>query len=146
MSTASHYAEIRARFFPPTRPIVKATSVYAEREIKAGLAALKQEQIVRAVEKALLQGPGPVDSPLSSMLEIAKEVAKKHGFKTWRELTKRRRAREYVYPRQEAMWRCSRETDQSLPAIGRFFGFDHTTVMHACRVYEARLELAGKLA
>ncbi len=135
MSMAS--AEIHAKFFPQARPIVKAVVVRANREMAAGLAELKEERILRAIEKALR--PMTDEPPFPSMLEISKEVAKKHGFKTWRELTVRRRSKEYVIPRQEAMWRCCKETDQSLPAIGRFFGgFDHTTVMHACRAHEAR--------
>lgn len=149
MSTS---AEIHRRFFPDARPIVRAVAVHARREMAAGVAALqetkrrqqKAQRILRAIEKAL--EPMPVDAPFPSMLEIAREVARKHGFKSWRELTVHRRAKEYVIPRQEAMWRCYKETGQSLPTIGRFFGgFDHTTVIHACRAHEARMAACNLL-
>ena len=110
MSIESHYAEIRAKFFPRSRPIVKEPSVYARRAIEAGLVQLKQDKILRAVEKALEVKAPAGDTPLS-MMEIAKDVAKKHGLKSWRELMKHQRAREIVFPRQEAMWRCRDETN-----------------------------------
>jgi chromosomal replication initiator protein len=38
-----------------------------------------------------------------------------------------------AWPRQVAMYLSRELTDQTLPAIGRAFGRDHTTVMHACK-------------
>jgi len=35
--------------------------------------------------------------------------------------------------RQQAMWLIAKETDLSYPVIGRMFGRDHTTVIHAVR-------------
>ncbi len=135
MSTASNYAEIRARFFPPTRPIVKAASVYAERKIKAGLAALKQERIARDVEKALR---APPDVP-SSMRQIAEEVAEKYEFSSWKQLRHHRRNRPLVQARHEAWWRCAEEIASTATDIGRFFGFDHSTVLHGIRRHQDSL-------
>ncbi len=59
------------------------------------------------------------------------------------------RRSEDVRPRQVAMFLARRLTGQSLPAIGRYFNKDHTTVMHAVRVVteEASQDhvLAGRL-
>lgn len=38
-----------------------------------------------------------------------------------------------VAARQQAMWLCARDTHLSLPAIGKLFKRDHTTVLHAVR-------------
>ncbi|QRE74407.1 helix-turn-helix domain-containing protein [Methylobacterium aquaticum] len=60
-----------------------------------------------------------------------------------------RRRNEDVKPRQVAMFLAHRLTGQSLPAIGRYFNKDHTTVLHAVRVVaeEAGRDhvLAGRL-
>jgi chromosomal replication initiation ATPase DnaA len=69
---------------------------------------------------------------------IAKEVAKNHGF-TVAELFSRRRERALVKARHLAMYRIRKETELSLPRIGRMFGGrDHTTVLSACRAHQAR--------
>lgn len=43
------------------------------------------------------------------------------------------RARAVARPRQIAMFLAREITDHSLPRIGRHFGRDHTTVLHAVR-------------
>ena len=43
------------------------------------------------------------------------------------------RARAVARPRQIAMFLAREVTDHSLPRIGRHFGRDHTTVLHAVR-------------
>jgi chromosomal replication initiator protein len=48
------------------------------------------------------------------------------------DLLKQSRKKEYVYPRQIAMFIIRKELETSLPSIGEFFGGrDHTTVIHA---------------
>ena len=48
------------------------------------------------------------------------------------DLLKQSRKKEYVYPRQIAMFIIRRELETSLPSIGELFGGrDHTTVIHA---------------
>lgn len=61
---------------------------------------------------------------------IIEEVAAKHGVAV-REILSDRRARVLIPPRHEAMYRCVAETHLSLPAIGRIFGRDHTSIGHA---------------
>lgn len=71
-----------------------------------------------------------------SMRRIAIDVAMKHQI-TIEELTGPKRHHRQAHPRQEAMFRMKR-SGYSHSAIGRFFGRDHTTVMHGVRAHEAR--------
>lgn len=43
-----------------------------------------------------------------------------------------RRSKDTVHPRQMSMYLVRKLTSYSLPEIGKVFGRDHTTVMHAC--------------
>jgi chromosomal replication initiator protein len=53
------------------------------------------------------------------------------------DLIKQSRKKEYVKPRQIAMYLIRKELDNSFPSIGSFFGGrDHTTVMHAVEKVE----------
>lgn len=57
------------------------------------------------------------------------------------ELVSSTRAPRVVWPRQIAMYLARELTDESLPHIGRHFGGrDHSTVLHACRRADARLD------
>jgi hypothetical protein len=63
------------------------------------------------------------------------------------DLLSRRRQRAISGPRQIAMYLCRELTARSLPDIGRRFGKDHTTVLHAIRAVEARWQaVAGDIA
>jgi chromosomal replication initiator protein len=70
--------------------------------------------------------------------EIIKKLVCKHfGIKV-SDIESPKRARNYSYPRQIAMYLCRTLTDQSLPNIGTSFGNrDHTTVLHAINKIEA---------
>ena len=71
--------------------------------------------------------------------EIVEQVCAKHGI-TPAELTGARRAVHISAARQEAVYRMSRETNLSLPQIGkRIGGRDHTTIIHSIRRHEAKL-------
>ena len=74
-----------------------------------------------------------IEMSMPTMRQIAEEVAAKHGLASWKQLRSHRRNRPLVQARQECWWRCREETVHSFPAIGRFFGFDHTSVLMACR-------------
>ncbi|HEX6021652.1 MAG TPA: chromosomal replication initiator protein DnaA [Solirubrobacter sp.] len=52
---------------------------------------------------------------------------------TMEELLSSSRAQPVAWPRQVAMYLSRELTDATLPAIGRAFNKNHTTVMHACR-------------
>jgi len=57
------------------------------------------------------------------------------------DLLKQSRKKEYVNPRQIAMFIIRRELETSLPSIGEFFGGrDHTTVIHAIDKIEHNLK------
>lgn len=80
-----------------------------------------------------------VDQVLSEPQKIMRDVCNKHGISK-SELLSPRRAVPIVAARHEAMYRMSKETTMSLPAIGRRMGGrDHTTVLHGIRKYEASL-------
>ena len=63
---------------------------------------------------------------------IAVIVAADYG-SSLAEMRGARRRNTEVKPRQVAMYLAHRLTGQSLPAIGRYFNKDHTTVLHAIR-------------
>lgn len=68
---------------------------------------------------------------------IKEVVANRYDVSTL-ELDSCRRTKNLVRARQVAMYLAREITQQSLPEIGRRFGRDHTTVMHACeRITEA---------
>lgn len=84
---------------------------------------------------------------LKTMRDIVARVAWEHNLSisTVMFYTGRRPA----HARQEAMWRIRQERypdgayRYSFPAIGRFFGLDHSTVMYACREVEKRMAKAA---
>ena len=67
--------------------------------------------------------------------EIQRRVAEHYNIR-FSEMTSDRRARAIARPRQVAMFLAKQLTNRSLPEIGRKFGRDHTTVMHAVRRIE----------
>ena len=78
--------------------------------------------------------------------EIAREVARRHGVPT-SEIFGDRRFRPIVHARQEVAWRLARLRHPdgsrrfSLPQIGQWLGGkDHTTILHAIRAHEKRME------
>ena len=69
--------------------------------------------------------------------EIQDRVAS-HYRLTRDEMLSNRRSRAVARPRQIAMYLAKTMTPRSLPEIGRRFGRDHTTVLHAVRAIEGR--------
>ena len=68
---------------------------------------------------------------MTSVRKISEAVAEFYNI-TIDDLIKQSRKKEYVKPRQIAMYLIRKELDNSFPSIGDFFGGrDHTTVMHA---------------
>ena len=68
---------------------------------------------------------------ITSARKIAEVVAEFYNI-SMDDLIKQSRKKEYVKPRQIAMFLIRKELDSSFPSIGDFFGGrDHTTVMHA---------------
>ena len=68
---------------------------------------------------------------VTSIKKIAESVASFYNI-SMEDLIKESRKKEFVKPRQIAMFLVRKELDNSFPSIGDFFGGrDHTTVMHA---------------
>ncbi len=71
-----------------------------------------------------------------SVRKIAECVASFYSI-TMEDLIKQSRRKEYVKPRQAAMYLTRKELGSSFPSIGEFFGGrDHTTVMHGVEKVE----------
>ena len=78
----------------------------------------------------------------TSLRKIASLVAEFYNI-SMEDLVKQSRRKEYVHPRQIAMFIARKELESSFPTIGDFFGGrDHTTVMHAVEKIEN--EISGK--
>lgn len=125
------YAEVRGRLRPVAR-----NATYLPRP------AVRVQQVRQ-------QWPVAAAAPLPVATErlpeyhtiadrIIAEVADKHGLSVV-EIKAVRRKIKIIDARYEAFYRISKETTMSLPMIGRKFGgYDHTTVLHGIRTYEAR--------
>ncbi len=73
---------------------------------------------------------------ITSAKKIAESVAEFYNI-SMEDLIKQSRKKEFVKPRQIAMYLIRKELDNSFPSIGDFFGGrDHTTVMHAVEKVE----------
>ncbi len=71
-----------------------------------------------------------------TLSKIAESVASFYSI-TLEDLIKQSRRKEYVKPRQTAMYLARKELGSSFPSIGDFFGGrDHTTVMHGVEKIE----------
>jgi chromosomal replication initiation ATPase DnaA len=77
-------------------------------------------------------------TPRHLRMAIVAGIAADNGV-TVADIMSRSRKRHLAWPRQEAM-AAIRDVfpDDSLPQIGRLFGRDHTTVLHAVRQVKAR--------
>lgn len=68
---------------------------------------------------------------------IIEEVAAKYQVPV-KDILSDRRAHVLIPPRHEAMFRCVDESPLSLPAIGRIFNRDHTSIGHAVMRHHLR--------
>ncbi|RJP45467.1 hypothetical protein C4587_00800 [Candidatus Parcubacteria bacterium] len=67
-----------------------------------------------------------------SIKSIQEKVCREFGVSVL-EMTAQRRHKEIATPRHVAMYLAATLTRHSFPSIGRFFGRDHTTVLHSVR-------------
>jgi chromosomal replication initiator protein len=72
-------------------------------------------------------------------LKVSRAVAKEFGI-TLSALRSSRRSQALVLPRQCAMWLCRTLCHASYPELGAFFERQHSSVIHAVRKLEARLD------
>jgi chromosomal replication initiator protein len=77
--------------------------------------------------------------------EVQEAVAARFGV-TMAELLSALRERRIARPRQIAMWVCRHMTLHTMGELGRHFGRDHTTVMHALRRVEDLMKQDTALA
>lgn len=75
---------------------------------------------------------------------IVHAAAEAYGI-TVDDLKGRSTRKEFARPRQHAMYLMAQYSHLSLPMIGRFFGRDHTTVLHGVQAHERRMAEAGLL-
>lgn len=86
--------------------------------------------------KLILASMFSAKKKILSLKKIGLTVAEFYNIST-DDLLKQSRRKEYVKPRQVAMYLARKEMGSSFPAIGEFFGGrDHTTVMHGVEKIE----------
>jgi chromosomal replication initiator protein len=94
----------------------------------------------RAISLSLVEeafADAGVVGPSRSIEEIMELTARCYEMSV-EDLRSRSRRAHVVKPRHFAMYLCRRYTDASLKEIGRAFGRDHTSVMHALQAVEKR--------
>ena len=74
-----------------------------------------------------------------SIADIKQRVANEFGIRV-EDIDSRRRLASLAHPRQVAMFLARKHTNASLQDIGAAFGRDHSTVLHALRNVEAKME------
>ena len=103
--------------------------------------SLTQTSVTRERTLAVLDRLYPASTPRPPSIFAIQRAACKAFDVSLDELLSRSRAPRIARPRQLAMFLCRDLTDTTLPAIGREFGGrDHTTVMHACKQVERKLQ------
>ena len=73
----------------------------------------------------------PPELQRATVEAIQNAVAAAYGV-TRNEMISDRRNVKIIMPRHVAMYLCRELTPRSLPAIGRMFGRDHSSISHAC--------------
>jgi chromosomal replication initiator protein len=95
--------------------------------------------------KQILAGMISAKKRVTTLKKIAISVAEFYNI-TLEDLIKQSRKKEYVKPRQIAMYLARKELNSSFPTIGDFFGGrDHTTVMHGVEKVEKLVSEKGVL-
>ena len=95
--------------------------------------SLTGRPVTAALADEVLAGLYPELKPrVRTVREIQEQTCAAFGI-TMDELLSASRAQPVAFARQVAMYLSRELTDATLPAIGRAFGKNHTTVMHACK-------------
>ncbi len=94
-------------------------------------------ELATEVLQDVLQGE---DDLTIGMDDIQRKVAEYFDIRL-ADMKSQKRPKNIAYPRQIAMYLSRTLTSSSLPAIGEAFGGrDHTTVLHAYKAVESRLQ------
>jgi len=153
--------------FKTYQETLRAKNMNSCKALLSRLAKFHGEAFVKAAPVVIVEAtpkpepelpPPPVDPKWIRMIEdvtdpkapSVKEIklCVAHHFKlSPRDLESPRRFAKIVQPRQIAFYLARKLTTKSFPDIGRRFGGkDHTTILHACKVIERRMEKDPKLA
>jgi chromosomal replication initiator protein len=104
------------------------------------LSSLRNEPLSRVLAEEAVKGYAPRTKPDITTEYIQRFVSEKYGVSI-SDLLGKRRTQNIAQTRQLAMYLCRRLTGCSYPEIGALFGGrDHSTVIHAFRVMEERLQ------
>lgn len=113
------------------------------RELMGVVQQLAQRKPVRrSVVEQFLQSNLPSSKIRPS--DVCRAVAVEFGVTT-AALKSSRRSAALVLPRQCAMWLCRKHCESSLPQLGKFFERQHSSVLHAIRRLDERLQGEPKL-
>lgn len=97
----------------------------------------QHRSLKRADIEEFLQREPPTKS--ITPLKVTRAVARDFGL-TLSALRSSRRSQALVLPRQCAMWLCRKLCHASYPELGEFFVRQHSSVIHAVRKLESRLD------
>lgn len=126
----SHYSVIRNRLRNPSHFISHSHS--------KSETAMSAAEIMRDVEIIQqIKSPGRV-SKIQKLISETYRIGRM-------ELLGHRRNKSSAFPRQIAMYLCTKLTILSLPTIGRLFDRDHTTILHARNKIERMRQTDAKL-
>ncbi|GIW42315.1 MAG: hypothetical protein KatS3mg076_2892 [Candidatus Binatia bacterium] len=104
------------------------------------VASLEGVEITADLARRVLESMGQGKTGSMVTIDEIKRVVCEHFRLSPSHLLSRRRSRNLTFPRQLAMYLCRKHTPASYPVIGNEFGGrDHTTVIHAINVVEAKL-------
>lgn len=149
------YKEIRNQFYKPkpavVPPIKSAPKYQAKFVYPTPIGPILPVRYnPKSISQGMLYAQEIIESgkiiqiPRNRGTVILREVAQQYGVSI-EDIISRRRDQKVVRPRQIIMYRLCKETDWSLPQIGRFLGDrDHTTVLNGRRKIE-RLIAAGEV-
>lgn len=107
-------------------------------------ASLMKMPVTRELAQEVLHGYFAVEPELNPQT-VQLEVCRLFNMNL-EDVTGSGRSRDVVLARQVAMYLSRMLTSASLPAIGRAFGKDHSTVIHACRKVAQLVTVDPKLA
>ena len=104
------------------------------------LSTLRNEPLSRLLAEEAVKGYAPRTKPDLTTEYIQRFIAERYGVSI-SDLLGKRRTQNIAQTRQLAMYLCRRLTGCSYPEIGALFGGrDHSTVIHAFRVMEERMQ------
>ena len=105
------------------------------------LSSLRNEPLTRVLAEEAVKGYAPRTKPDVTTEYIQRLIAERYGVSI-SDLLGKRRTQNIAQTRQLAMYLCRRLTGCSYPEIGALFGGrDHSTVIHAFRVMEEKIQV-----